>query len=63
MDGDERKWLDYAMDSAVRAKEKGITVLLVRHQDSNDEADIAITNAESPEMVTALWPSTRGESE
>lgn len=54
MGEDEKRWCDQALERAVRAKTAGVVVLMVRKQDANDEADIVMTNAETPEMVRAL---------
>lgn len=56
MENDEKQWIDAALERAIRAEEKGILILMVRKQDSNDQADIVITNAKTPDMVAALFP-------
>lgn len=44
MSGDERDWIQNAIEICERVK-PGIYVLLVRRQDNNDEADVVVTNA------------------
>ncbi len=53
MSGDERNWISEAIAQCKSATEAKLTIALVRLQDSNDEADIVITNA-SPEMLQGL---------
>lgn len=54
MSGDERTWLEEAIGQCRAASTAGVTILLTRFQDANDEADIVVTNAASPEMAQAL---------
>ena len=54
MEMDERKWIEESIDLAKRAAERGVTLLLIRKQDRNDAADILVTNATDPKMVTAM---------
>lgn len=63
MGTEEKQWVDAAIERVVRASEKGVTVLMVRLQDSNDEADIVVTNATTPEMVIALYPDRATDSD
>jgi hypothetical protein len=56
MNDDEFKWVESAIKLCVQAKEKGVNLLLLRTQAGNDEADVAVTNAATPEMVRALFP-------
>ena len=58
MNDDEFKWVESAIKLCVQAKEKGLSILLFRQQNGNDEADVVVTNAATPEMVNALFPVT-----
>lgn len=58
MENEEKQWIDAALDRAVRADKEGILILMVRKQDSNDQADIVITNAKTGDMVAALYPDS-----
>lgn len=61
MNDNEKKWLDSAIERATRAAATGVTLLLLRNQDSNDEGDYVVTNATTPEMVRALSPKDESE--
>lgn len=54
MGDDEKRWLDAAVEKCQAARERGVTVLFIRKQDANDEADIVVTNAATPEMARSL---------
>ena len=57
MDQDEHKWVEEATTLCERAKQKGISLLLIRRQSLNDHADVYVTNA-SPEILTQLMMDT-----
>lgn len=63
MEPEEQKWFDAALERAARAREKGVVVMLVRRQDSNEQADIVMTTADSPEMVRALYKATSSDGD
>lgn len=54
MTTDERAWAEEAISVCVKAKEKGLLILVARMQDGNDEQDLILTNAATPELVQAL---------
>lgn len=54
MSSDERHWVEEAMATCRKASSDGLTIMVARLQDRNDEADIILTNATTPEMVTAM---------
>jgi hypothetical protein len=54
MSNEEQTWLEIAISKCEVATRAKLTIAIFRLQDRNDEADIFITNATTPEMVTAL---------
>lgn len=54
MDTDDKKWVEEAIDQTSRAAAKNVTLLLIYR---NGDTEVVATNAASPEMVTALWPT------
>jgi hypothetical protein len=54
MSGDEQHWFDIASKKCEDAQRAGITVLILRMQDSNDEADIVMTNAKDIGILQGL---------
>lgn len=54
MDADEKKWIEEAVDQCSRAKQKGVTLVLVRRQDENGEGDYIVTNADNHKLVAAM---------
>jgi hypothetical protein len=54
MDSDERQWVNEAIALCNNATKAGVSLVFVRKQDANDEADVVITNASSPEMTAVL---------
>lgn len=55
MEADERKWAEEAIALCNEATRSQVTILLVRLQDANDQSDIVVTNAASPDMLKALY--------
>jgi hypothetical protein len=61
MGKDETDWMDNAIRMCKRASDSGLVVTMIRLQDSNDEADIVITNAPTPEMLKSLGDVLRAQ--
>jgi hypothetical protein len=54
MDKDERTWIEEAVTACELATRKGIFIVIVRRQDTNDHADIVISNTGEPNVITEL---------
>lgn len=55
MNDTEKLWLKDAVVACNSATAQTVTILLIRRQDANDEADMVVTNASSADMVRALY--------
>lgn len=53
MGTDEKAWIADAITQCEAAARAKLTIVMVRAQNKNEEADIVLTNAESPEMLRA----------
>ena len=56
MDSDEKQWIADALKICEDANRSKAIILLVRRQDSNDHADLVVTNTVIPELVAAMMP-------
>ncbi len=54
MNPDERKWVEDATALCVNATRQNVTLLMIRKQDQNGEADIVITNSADPALIAAM---------
>ena len=61
MDQDEKKWVEQAIEKCDEATKKSCLILFYRGQDYNDGADVIVTNAGTPELLTALAELVRAE--
>lgn len=63
MNADEKTWMADAISQCDAATRANLTVAFIRLQDSNNEADIVLTNAKSPEMLQAIAAVRRASAE
>lgn len=67
MNSEEKKWVESAVRLCERASAAKVTVMFVRLQDSNNEADVIVTNAinDHAALVVALATArgTEGKNE
>lgn len=55
MNKNECDWVEQAVQLCANGNRNNVAVLFVRRQDCNEEADVAVTNAITPEMLGALY--------
>jgi hypothetical protein len=61
MSGDEKNWCEEAISMCERASQKKVLIAFVRLQDRRYQADILVTNAGSPETISAVANLMRWE--
>lgn len=62
MDADEKRWIENMVALTESASRSNVMVMFVRRQDSENLADVVVTNA-TPEMVAHMAVALNGRED